>query len=133
MKILRTTDKVSVSAQGVTATISPLSQGQKVEIMSTIGVVAGKEQTDLTRQAHLTVKYCVKEIDGIDTFDGEKYSLTKDSNGNLTDDCAAELVSALAQTGLLEQTANIALGVLKETKGYKLKVNGKEIDLSKKS
>jgi hypothetical protein len=133
MKILRTTDKVAVSAQGVTATISPLSQGQKVEIMSTIGVVAGKEQTDMARQAHLTVKYCVKEIDGIETFDGEKYTLTKDSNGFLTDDCAAELVSALAQTGLLEQTANIALGVLKVAKGYKLKVNGKEIDLSKNS
>lgn len=132
MKILRTTDRVSVTCAGVTATISPLSQGQKLEVMSTLGVTAGKEQADLARQAHLTVKYCVKEIDGIETFDGEKYALTKGQDGFLTDDCAAELVSALAQTGLLEQAANVALGVIRPAKGYKIKVNGKDVDSEKK-
>lgn len=133
MKILRTTDRVAVTASGITAIISPLNQSQKLEIMSTLGVAAGKEQADLAKQAHLTVKYCVKEVEGIETFDGEKYALTKGPDGFLTDDCAAELVSALAQCGLLEQAANVALGVVKSGKGYRIKVNGKEVESGKNS
>lgn len=92
MKIFKTTDKIPFSIGDVKIWISPMSFGHKVEIQSTTKLKGGVEVSDGFKVALLTLKYSVKEIEGVSNADGTPYQLEFEEDGkSLTDDCVNEL------------------------------------------
>lgn len=87
MKIFKTTDKVKVKFDGVEVTLSPLSYGQRVEIMS--------ERPE--KQALLMLKMSIKGISGLEGYDGKPYELKLETD-QLTDACASEIANAFLAT-----------------------------------
>lgn len=98
MKILRLEDRFKISMNGVTFTVAPLSGRQKLEMTSMIRQHPdGKLYLDKPSQELYLVKHSVKSVEGLKDFDDQNYEL--EFNGNeLSDDCAEELLSFLANT-----------------------------------
>jgi hypothetical protein len=130
MKILRAKDTISVKSGDVEVKLSPLTQIQKQEIMALATRSGGQVTTDLQAQAVKTIKFCVKEVSGLETYDGQPYALEIE-NGLLTDECAGELFSAFAQASVLESVANLALGVVSAPEGVELRINGEVVSPKK--
>jgi hypothetical protein len=112
MKIFKTTDRVKVTITSmeksiddngnvlkdengddievpviVTVTLSPLTYGQRIEILS--------EKPE--KQALLLLKQSIKAISGIEGYDGKPYEL-KFENGCLEENCASDLANCFLST-----------------------------------
>jgi len=86
---------------------------QKVAIQSATKMKGGEEVTDGYKVALLTVKFCVKEIEGLENADGSPYELEFEEDGKtLTDDCANELFQ-LDASPLLIRACNAYVAALK--------------------
>jgi hypothetical protein len=109
-KIYRRTDRIKIKIDDVTVTVSPLSSHEKAEIQSEmIKFVKG----DVKAGQHgicLSLKYAVKDIEGIEDSNGSNYSL-KFENGYLSDECVDDLLN-MEITGKLSQVcASLSNGV----------------------
>lgn len=114
MKILRITDKIAVKYEGVEVIISPLTHSQKMEISESLKLKAGQETIDYQRTSILTLKYAIKEVKGLTTYEDEPYKLEFDDTG-LTEECVSELMTALASTPIFI-AINSALANVLDTK-----------------
>ena len=88
MVIYRVTDRIPVKLDdNITIMISPLSGLQKTAIMSSTKMKGGKAVSDGAAMISNTIKFCLKEIHGVDaTFpNGDKFEL-EFVNGELTED-----------------------------------------------
>jgi len=126
MKILKTTDKIKITVpeSAVSVTISPLTAAQKIEIASKMKIVKGDEIPDFQAQALLCVKYCVKDVEGIENYDGTKYVLEKEGE-HLTDSCADDVISALADSELILPVTLAANKSISKIKDVQVEVNPK--------
>jgi hypothetical protein len=122
MKILRISDKIKVKFDGVEVVISPLTHAQKMEISESLKLKAGQETIDYQRTSMLTLKYAIKEIYGLLTYDDEPYELEFDDIG-LTEECISELMTALASTPIFI-AINSALANVLDTK-----IEGVEVEV----
>jgi len=130
MKILRAKDTITIKSQDIEVTLSPLTQLQKQEIMALATRSGGVNTTDLQAQAVKTIKFCVKAVTGLETYDGNAYELEV-VDGILSDECAGELFAAFAQASILESVANLALGVVSAPEGVELRINGEVVSPKK--
>lgn len=110
-KILRITDRVDFKIGEVTFTCAPLNKDQKMEITSSF-IEKGKDQKfNLAKAQQLYLKYSIKGISGVEDFHGNKYELSFDENGNLTDDCLSEILQ-------IEQNPKLLTALWQNLNGY---------------
>lgn len=134
MKIAKTSDRFEVCHNDYKITVSPLKYEHKLEILDSIKVDGGVEYADIKKQAFLAIKYGVKSVSGFIGYDDHDYKIAQDANGNLTDDCTSELLEALSQIRINENSVllpifNFLTGNKSKMDGVSIKINGKEIDL----
>lgn len=128
MIIFKTTDRIPVKMGEVTLWLSPMEFGQKVAIQGAVKMKSGAEITDGFKVALLTLKFCVKEIQGLFNSDGSPFECEFEEGGNvLTDACANDLLqmdsakSLIRACNSLSEAASTAEieGVIFDLKGVK--------------
>ena len=115
MKILRATDRISVKIDDVTLKLSPLNFAQKSEVQGLmIEAAKGNTQAGL-EGAKLAVQYSVKGISGIETFEGEEYTLEFDEGDTgLSESCVNDLVNSEMSEKLMVTCCSLLTGIKKE-------------------
>lgn len=91
-KVLRMTDRCSLTIKDVVFIWGPLSEKQRIEIRTATKIRNGQEVTDVYLANSLLLKYTLKEIKGLKDFHGDDYKLEL-IDGVLTDDCLSEVRS----------------------------------------
>lgn len=91
MKIYRTSDRIPVKIGELTFWLSPMSWGHRAEIVALARKQAGIDATDANKAGFLTLKYTIKEIEGLENSDGSPYVCEYEQSGCLTDDCVDDL------------------------------------------
>jgi hypothetical protein len=86
MKILKTTDRVSVKIEDVTLIIAPMSYAKKIEFSGLTKVIDGVEMNDIGAMLGFTVQHCLKGWAGVVDHDGKPVELTFKEDGTLSDD-----------------------------------------------
>jgi len=102
-KILRLSDRIKLTIGDVVFTIAPLNHFQKIELSNCTTIRNGEDHYDLLKAQSLYLKFAVKNVEGLECFDGEEYKL-EFQNDELTDNCVSELLS-LEQRGKLTTAA----------------------------
>ena len=111
-KILRLTDRVNLRIGDVTFVIAPLNHFQKIELSNCTTIKNGEDHYDLLRAQALYLKYAIKDVSGIEDYEGNEYKL-EFNNDELTDDCVSEILS-LDQRSTLTTCAWQLLNGIKE-------------------
>lgn len=111
MKILRTSDKVSIKHGEIEVIVSPPTYAQKIELMNCFKLAEGKDTIDFLKSSLMSLKFAVKEVNGIKTHLDEDYKVEL-KDGVLSDDCASELLSAFANTPLIGAISTVQAGIL---------------------
>ncbi len=93
IKILRLTDRLNIKIGEVSLSLAPLTLFQRQEMLSNAEKFDGKSEEQIRKSTILAMKYSIKSIDGIEDFMGNKYELSFDEFGNLTDNCVLELLN----------------------------------------
>lgn len=92
MIVYRTTDRIPVKMGEVTIWVSPFSYEQKVKLSQATKLVSGEEVMDAGKVALLSLKFSVKEVEGLVDTDGQPYELSFDADGTLTEECVGDLM-----------------------------------------
>lgn len=101
-KILRQSDRISLTIGDVKFKIAPLSYEQKKEVANCTYYKDGQSRYDVMGAQSLLLKYGLKEVDGIEDLSGEKYELEFDENNILTDECLSEIFNLDQRSKLME-------------------------------
>lgn len=126
-RIYRTTDRIPLDfGEGLKITISPLSRAQKQEVQQLL-----LNTSKMVEGAALAIKYSVKDIEGVENFDGEQYQLNFNPDGSLTDDCVDELLN-MSQSTKLSTVCVGLLGGISENLPDGVKFVGKKQTARKK-
>lgn len=89
-KILRMSDRIVFKIDDLKFKIAPLSNDRKNEIAACMKYQGGEQVYDLLKAQHLYMKYGLKDVEGIETYDGKKYKLEFEGD-HLTDECVSEI------------------------------------------
>ena len=90
--LLRKKDRVAVSIEGIKLKLAPLTFAAKMEIND---VLVGSDENDLAasmKASKIAIACAVKELDGIETIEGEKYELEFDGD-KLSEECVDDLLN----------------------------------------
>lgn len=106
MIIYKPTDRISLKIGDAIIKVSPLTALQKANLMSLTKMVGGAEVADTSLMAIMTIKYCIKEVSGIEAHyaDGEPFVLTYDPDGTISEE-SLTCITQIFDTGLLTQIA----------------------------
>lgn len=99
-KILRLSDRVKLKIKDITFYLSPISNDKKIEISSCTKLQAGEVVFDHAKAQHLYIKYSLKDIEGVETYDGEAYKLEFEGD-TLTDECVSEIFNLEQKNDLM--------------------------------
>jgi len=131
MKVLRTTDIVTLKHEELEVDFSPLRYDRSIEIANTTKNEAGNTIVDVTKQTSLMLKYAVKEVRGITDYDNNPITI-KAINGELSEDDVSTAISVLVKTPFLAPISFISTSSnFREYEGVEIKINGKVLDLGK--
>ena len=131
MKVLRTSDVITLTHDEIQVDFSPLRYDRSIEIANTTRNESGNMIVDVTKQTSLMIKYAVKEIRGITDYDNNPV-IIKAINGELSDDDVSTAINILVKTPFLSPISYISTSATpKVYDGIELKVNGKVLDLGK--
>lgn len=134
-KILKMSDRIHLKIDEITFVIAPLSYMQKQELASCTKIIKGEEHYDLLRAQALYIKYGLKDVIGIEDYDGNEYKLEFEGD-YLSDNCVSEVLS-LDQRTTLTTSAWQLLNGIQELKdpitGEKLEGVELEVKSEKKS
>lgn len=125
MKILRLTDLVLIEYSNLKIKVSTLTASQRSEVASAITVFGGVERIDNQKSAMLTIKHSVKEIEGLENFDGTPYVLSFDDSlkTSLTENCAVELLNLFSSLPVYDAINMATVGMINsKIKGVSMKV-----------
>ena len=109
-KIYKISDRIKVKVGGLTVKIGPLTFDQKAEIQAL--ATSGDFKKSL-QSAKLSVKYSVKDIDGLEDAEGNKYELSTDEEG-LSEDCLNELFNLEESEKLSMMSLGLLQGIPKQ-------------------
>ena len=110
MKILRTTDRITVKIDDVTLKLAPMNFEQKSEVQGLMMEASkGNTQAGIVG-AKLAVKYSVKDMKGIETVDGDEYSLNFE-NDILTEECVNDLINSEMNERLMITCCSLLQGI----------------------
>lgn len=94
MIVYRPSDRIPVKISELTFWLAPLTFQQKVHMEDLAMQVQGKKIVDLAQLSFLSVKYCLKILDGdIKYSDGSQFKLEFDKDGILTDDSTNDVLN----------------------------------------
>lgn len=94
MKLFKMTDRVKIKIDDIILSISPLSLEQKEEISAHLLEFGTKKDVKHYINAVATsVKYALKDIEGVTDIKGNKYELSFEEDGSLTKGCIEELLN----------------------------------------
>lgn len=110
MRIIKLSDRFKLKIHDVELTLAPLSLPQKSDIMSAVSVKGGTYIQNQFEMVKKSLKYSVKGISGVQDLEGNTYELSFDENGDLTDECVSELLSAEMTTELILASAQMLEG-----------------------
>jgi hypothetical protein len=128
MKILKSTDVIKLTPtteNPFSVFVSPLTVAQKLEVASKVKMVKGEEVSDSQAQAFLCIKYCVKDLEGVKNYDDSEYKPDV-IDGVLTDSAADDIMSLLADAGLILPVIMSANKTLSGLKDVSIEVNPKK-------
>lgn len=108
MKILRTTDIITLRQNDIEVDFSPLRHDKALELSRLVTIRAGKTVADDGMQTALLVKYAVKEVRGLKNFIGEDFSVVAVNGEQLTDDDVTTVINVLLKTSFLPAVAYIS-------------------------
>jgi hypothetical protein len=132
MKILKTTDIVTVKNNGLEVDLSPLSYGQSLEVESLNKINAGTVETDAFQRVGKIIKFAVKEIRGITDYTGNPIEIK--SPNELTDDQLNIAITALSKSEIMGHISYVATSAdleFKELDGIEVLLNGDKVQLKK--
>lgn len=94
-KIYRCSDRLPVMIGDIEFKISPLSFQQRSEIQTHLSKANNGDMNEAMVGSFIAIKYAVKEVKGIESFDGKKYKLAFDDKEerSLTDECVNDLMN----------------------------------------
>ena len=91
MKIARISDRFKVKMGEATFIIGPLTKEQKAEVVDCEVLESGNLKSDLYQKQCMIIKYGLKDLQGVQTFDETPYILEME-NGSLTEACVSDLL-----------------------------------------
>lgn len=109
-KIYRTSDIIPINIDGLTIHVSPLTFEQKMNVQSELlkgGAAAAM------KAAALACRYAIKKINGIETLDGETYSVAVE-NGVLTEECWNDLQNVEQSQKMITVCLGLINGIPKD-------------------
>lgn len=125
MKVLRTSDIITLKANGIECDFSPLTYERSLEIQECTRTVAGKVVVDGARQTRLLVKYAVKEIRGATDFKENPIIIKADETGLLNDQNTEDAITVLLHTPFVGPLSYMsATGNPKSYDGIEVHLNG---------
>lgn len=131
MKILRTTDIVTLKHNEIEVDFSPLRYDRSLEVAEASRIESGNTIVDMAKQTALMVKYSVKEIRGITDFNDNPVQV-KSINGELNDDDVSTIITVLSKTPFIAPISYISTSSTpKNYDGIEIKINGKVLELGK--
>lgn len=129
MKVLRTTDVITLKQGEVEVDFSPLSWEKSLELSKLVNYVGGKPYVDQGKQTALMIKYSIKELRGLTDWSNKPIEL-KAVNGELSEDDVSVAVSALVRTPFIAGIAKISTSAVPESiEGVELLINGQAVEL----
>lgn len=123
MVIYKISDRIPVEVGGLKFWLSPLTYAQRIEIADATKMQSGVEIADTRLIAFLSIKFSVKEVEGLKNADGSDYILSVDSNGSLSDECVSDLMNL----DLCPKIVSAASALMREIKEHE--IEGVKIDL----
>ena len=90
--LLRKKDRITILIEGINLKFAPLSFAAKMEIND---VLVNADETDLAasmKASKIAIAHAVKEMEGIETLDGEKYALEFEGD-KLSEECVDDLLN----------------------------------------
>lgn len=102
-------DRFSLDMGEVQFVLSPLSQKQKMEILS-LGRISNGEESKSLDMAMKTIQYCLKEVHGIQRGDGSEYVLEME-NGLATEDAIDTIMNCQLSEKLISSCMQFLSGV----------------------
>jgi len=134
VKILRLSDRIKVKIGKVSFLLAPLSNDRKIEISSCSTVKSGEQVFDYARAQHLYIKYSLKDIIGVETYDNKPYDLEFEGD-YLTDDCVSDIFNLPQKKDLVSCAWQIMNGIpdkIVDESGKTLKGVALEVEKKKK-
>ena len=122
-KILKMSDRISLKIGDITFKLAPITYMRKQELLSCTRRVSGQEIYDSLKAQALYIKYSLKEIEGVQDYNGNEYKLSFEGDC-LTDTCVDEVLN-------LEQRESLTLAawqLLNGIKDLKNPLSGDELE-----
>ena len=130
MKVLRKSDRVKFKVDEVEFTIAPLSYRDRIELSTAVKHASGEVVSNYLEQTLLMIKKCLKDIKGLKDHGDKDYLLVFNSDnsgcfGDLTDDCAEELLTCFQNSKAISALVQSSMGNIAEFDGVEFSVLGK--------
>jgi hypothetical protein len=132
MKILKTTDIITVKNNELEVDFSPLTYAQAIEVEGLSKVVSGNIETDQVRSVSTILRYAVKELRGVTDYEGN--SIEVKSQGELTEDQLDIVITTLSKSIVMGHISYISTSrdlEIREMEGIEILLNGKAVELKK--
>lgn len=122
-KILKLSDRLKLKIGEITFTLAPLSFSQKQELASCTKTVKGEDHFDLLKAQVLYLKYGLKNVEGLECYDGSDYALEFEGDV-LTDNCVSEIINLEEK----EKLTTAAWQLLQGVKELRDPITGEELE-----
>lgn len=93
VKIYKLSDRIPIKIGDVIFKLAPFSQDQRTQIHGCYTHESGSQVEHTQKAMFLSIKFAVKEVEGLEYADGSKYDLKFEKDGSLTDECVNELLN----------------------------------------
>jgi len=132
MKILRTTDIITLTHEGIEVDFSPMRYDKSLEVANAVKIDSGNTIIDMAKQTAMLVKYAVKAVRGIKDYSENEIIIKPLASGELSEDDVSTVISVLSKTPFIAPISYISTSCLpKEFEGVEIKINGKVVELGK--
>ena len=133
VKVLGIKERIEMKMGDLSFWVSPMTYRQKSEIAGCSRMVEGELETDTVTMAFKSVKFCLKDFKGIETFNGEEYRPEFEKNGDLTDDCTETILNIVQSAELSRFCLSFLSGIQEQlVDGNGKPIEGVEIIFPKK-
>lgn len=124
MIIYRPNDRIPLKIGKITLIVSPLTGDQNSELATYTKMQGGKEVVDVGRMAISTLKFAVKDIQGVDAtyIDGTKFELERDGD-YLTEQSVGDLYEIFGTAQLNMIAAKLISKQIDEIPGVKIEID----------
>lgn len=113
-KILKLSDRIPVTIEDVTLKLAPLCYQHKMEIQQYMIEAATGNMQSAMKGAALAIKYSVKDITGVEDYSGNKFELSFEENGSLSEECVDNLLNLSLNNKMIAVCASLLNGLPEE-------------------